>query len=253
MNHALLMLLFLCTHVFMSSGLGATLTVRADKWCPYNCDPQSERPGYFIDLLKEIFESAGHKIDYKLLNWSRSVKECKEGKYDFIVGAYKEDCEGCSFPQMKQAVSFNRLFTKKEGPWTYSGPNSLKGQRVGVINGYTYDEVADKFIAEKHPSFLVLAGESALSQMIQMLDAGRLTAFYENPNVVREELRVMKKKMTEYRSDSFFMDKKTEIYSAVCKGRKTTMEYTKILNDGMKRLSESGGLSALKNKYELTE
>lgn len=44
------------------------VTLRADQWCPYNCVPGSDRPGYMIEIAREVFGRAGHQIDYQALN-----------------------------------------------------------------------------------------------------------------------------------------------------------------------------------------
>ena len=42
-----------------------TISIRGDMWCPVNCDPKAERPGYMIEIAREVFEPKGHKIDYQ--------------------------------------------------------------------------------------------------------------------------------------------------------------------------------------------
>ncbi|MEQ1790535.1 MAG: hypothetical protein ABL857_08835, partial [Rickettsiales bacterium] len=36
-----------------------TINIVADEWCPFNCDPESDKPGYVIELAKEIFKPYG--------------------------------------------------------------------------------------------------------------------------------------------------------------------------------------------------
>jgi polar amino acid transport system substrate-binding protein len=46
-----------------------TITLHADEWCPYNCAPGSGMPGYAVEVAREVFEQAGHRLDYGLLSW----------------------------------------------------------------------------------------------------------------------------------------------------------------------------------------
>jgi len=45
---ALLLSLFL-----ISPAIADTITIRADVWCPYNCEPDSEKPGYMIEIVQK--------------------------------------------------------------------------------------------------------------------------------------------------------------------------------------------------------
>lgn len=70
--------------VFFGWGIGFadTIHLRADVWCPYNCEQGSTLPGYIIEAASLIFEKAGHKIDYQTLNWSRTIREVHQGVID---------------------------------------------------------------------------------------------------------------------------------------------------------------------------
>lgn len=37
------------------------ITLVADEWCPYNCVPNSEKPGYAIEIAQEIFNKKKYK------------------------------------------------------------------------------------------------------------------------------------------------------------------------------------------------
>ncbi|MBT5829568.1 MAG: hypothetical protein HOH77_05165, partial [Candidatus Latescibacteria bacterium] len=41
------------------------ITLVADTWCPYSCDPSSDQPGILIEVAKIILEQAGHTVVYK--------------------------------------------------------------------------------------------------------------------------------------------------------------------------------------------
>ena len=34
--------------------LADEISLRADLWCPYTCDPQAKNPGFMIEIAKEI-------------------------------------------------------------------------------------------------------------------------------------------------------------------------------------------------------
>lgn len=123
-----------------SSIMADTITLRADEWCPYNCTPNSSQIGYMIEIAKEIFESAGHQIDYQTLNWARAIEETRAGKFNGIVGAAKGDAPDFIFPTEALGVSVNAFVTGKDNSWTFTGIESLNGKTLGVIRNYSYGD-----------------------------------------------------------------------------------------------------------------
>jgi polar amino acid transport system substrate-binding protein len=89
-SFALLMVMGAAVPVFAD-----TITVRADTWMPYNGEPNSDRPGYCIEMLKVIFEPMGYKIDYQIEPWTRATANAEAGKIDAIIGAAINDCPTC--------------------------------------------------------------------------------------------------------------------------------------------------------------
>lgn len=63
-----------------------TIILVADKWCPYNCTPETERPGFLVEIARRAFELAGHKLEYRLMPWKRAVTEAKRGNVNGIIG-----------------------------------------------------------------------------------------------------------------------------------------------------------------------
>src|SRR6476661_5456017 len=109
-----------------SSGLADVISVRADPYCPYNCEPGSEKAGYMIDIAKAVFEPAGHKVDYQSLNWARAVDETRQGKYVAIAGGLTTDAPDFIYPEIAVGSSQSCFFAKNSSPWTYQGVKSLE-------------------------------------------------------------------------------------------------------------------------------
>jgi len=231
----------------------ATITLRADTWCPFNCDPSSKHPGYMIEIAREIFAKAGHKIDYQILNWARAKQEAKEGKYDGIVGAYKEDAPGFIFPDIETGRSTNILFAKTGEKWRYKGVESLKNVKIGVIKEYSYDNTTNKLLAENNPSFLVMTGEDALDKLIKMLDAGRITAFYEDPGVASFRLKQLGFNEAKFEKIGAIEQYTAEVYIAFSPAKSTSKAYAELLSQGMKELKKSGRIAQILSHYGLKE
>lgn len=56
------------------------IEIQADEWCPYTCQPNSDREGYLIDIARTIFEPIGHKITYVTTPWNRALNQAKNMK-----------------------------------------------------------------------------------------------------------------------------------------------------------------------------
>jgi len=238
-----------------SSGFADTITLRADTWCPYTCSPESDRPGFMIEIAKAVFEPAGHKIDYSLMNWARAVSETKKGKFNAVVGANTADVPGFILPKSPQGMSVNYFWTPKDSTFTYNGIESVKGKKVGVINGYSYggDEL-DKPIANHHPSFVVLPGDDALVKLIKMTDAKRIDAFVENPYVLEYLLSTEQTQFqNKFKAVSKNIVSEPELYIAFSPEKAESKKYAQMLTEGMKQLRKSGKLKSILQKYKIKD
>jgi polar amino acid transport system substrate-binding protein len=74
------------------------IRLRADLWCPYNCEPGADRPGYMVEIAREVFAAAGHEIEYRTLNWVRSLEEARHGTVDGVIAATAVEAAGFVLP-----------------------------------------------------------------------------------------------------------------------------------------------------------
>ncbi|NDC56670.1 MAG: hypothetical protein EBZ69_07685, partial [Alphaproteobacteria bacterium] len=100
-----------------------TITLVADEWCPFTCDPASDphKPGFLIDIVKAVFEKKGHVVTYRLLPWTRAINDTREGKYAALVGASQADGPDFIFHRTPLSTMQNAFFVKKDNPWRYTG------------------------------------------------------------------------------------------------------------------------------------
>lgn len=228
-----------------------TITLRADSWCPYNCQPGSDFEGYLIEVVREVFAKKGHTVDYQLLNWAQSIKETKEGKFNGIVGAYKEDAPDFIFPRITFTTSTQKIFTLPKSKWSFTGIKSLAGQKIGVVKNYSYDEATDAFIKNKNPAFVVLSGDDVQEKMISLLQKKQLTAIYEDPTVIAYSMKKMKVAQDGLRKANDFYNKEAPVYIAFSPVNPKSREYADILAQGFADLRKSGRIDELKTKYSV--
>lgn len=229
---------------------GQTISVRADVWMPYNGEAGSEKPGYGIELLNEIFKPRGIEIDYQNMPWNRAIEDTRIGKFDCIIGAGKRDAEDFLFPQESMGFSLNHIFVKAGNPFKYSGLASLKEMKIGIIADYSYAEYFDKYIEEHKGDgkrIFVATGEDALAKMAKMVSAGRLDGFVENPLVVGQE---------GWKDDVVSageVEGKDIIYVAFSPAKESSKNYAQIWDEGIKELRANGRLKEIMAKYNLAD
>ena len=46
------------SQTWTTAATAETVTLRADVWCPFNCEPDAASPGYMIEIAKAALEPA---------------------------------------------------------------------------------------------------------------------------------------------------------------------------------------------------
>jgi polar amino acid transport system substrate-binding protein len=166
-----------------------TITVAADKWCPYNCAENDKKPGYIIELIRKALEPLGVKVVYKVIPWSDAIERTRKGEFDAIVGANTGDAPDFIFPDQLQGISLNLVWVRANDPFHYSTSESLKGKKLGIVRGFSYGKEMDKFIsssiAEPNHTIMKSHSSTASEDNIKKLLSGELDVILEDKNVVQ--------------------------------------------------------------------
>jgi ABC-type amino acid transport substrate-binding protein len=109
----------------------------------------------------------------------------------------------------------------------------------------------NELIAKKDPAFVTVSGEEGLSQLIKMLRANRIDAFYENPAVLREWLSQNKSPITEFKAAGAPQHRPQELFVAFGPKLKEGPELTKYLDLEIKAMKKNGSFKKLLAKYHL--
>jgi polar amino acid transport system substrate-binding protein len=185
MTAVILISLWLLSYsTFCSADQPQVITVVADDWCPYNCQPNTELEGLGIEFLRAIYEPLGFKIDYQLMPWSDAVKATRAGQYNAVIGAFKSDAEGFVFPENAFAHSHNCFFVKQASRWKFNGISSLHNQKIGVIEGYSYGNNIDEFIRKNKQSHVfMVSDDKPLKTLFHALETDTISAILEDKSV----------------------------------------------------------------------
>jgi polar amino acid transport system substrate-binding protein len=228
-----------------------TLTIVSDYWFPMNGEPDSDMPGYMIELSKAIFEPHNIKIIYKILPWERAVKQTRVGTYNCVVGAYKSDTPDFIFPKSHWGYDSPKFYTEVMDSWDYDGTlASLNNRKIGVIQGYNYEDSFDDYAKANSGIHIQFSrGESALETNIKKLLAGRIDTLLDSSSVVNAKLNEMNKGNTLREAGNII--EPVKMYIACSPRLLTSKRYADIIDNETQRLTKNGELQKILRKYGL--
>jgi polar amino acid transport system substrate-binding protein len=235
--------------MFWSYAYSDEIVMAADPWPPF-------APGYMIDIAEEVFTKNGHTFKFEVMPWSRAIIEARTGNVNGIIGAARGDAPDFVFPENEQGQIVNTFFVNKGSSWTYTGIESLKSVKLGLILDYDYSEEISEYVKNQADSKLVqfIGGNAPLSQNIKKLKAGRIDVTLEASTVFNFTANEMGE------SGSFKVGGVLEdtpesslIYMAFSPANPNSAKYAKILSDGMTELRTSGRLAEILKKYGLKD
>lgn len=229
-----------------SAQAAETMTLRADSWCPYNCDPKSDKPGYVVEMAKAIFEGKGVTVDYQVEPWTRALDAVRAGTYHGAIGAARGDAPDLVFPSLPIGMNEFTLAVPKGKAFKWEGVASLKGKKLGAIQGYDYDPEINDYIKANKDGVDLITGDDAVEKNIRKLAAGRTDAFLENAAVVKytaAQLGMADK------FDYVDLGKKDPLFIGFTPAKPEGKKYAEMLQAGVKELRESGKLKAILEKY----
>lgn len=239
--------------LFTAPAAAETITLVADEWCPYNCVPETDAPGYMVEIAQKAFGDAGHDVKYETLNWARAVADARTGAYVGIIGAAKTDAEDFVYPEVALGQDDSLFFVRKGHPWKYAGIDSLRDQRVGVIRGYSYGDEIDKYLEELGESehVQIASGDSGMETNIRKLMAERIDVVIANPFVFRSEAQKMG--LLDKIESAGAHGVPTLLYIGVSPAHPKAAEYAELLSKTVQQMRASGELATLLAKYGLED
>ncbi len=248
-----LLILFLLPQLALSDDRPGIVVV-ADQWCPINCIPGSERPGFMIEIAREVFAGIGYEVDYQLMPWSRAIVSARKGRVHAIVGAYRGDAPDFVFPDNEQGrIGPAALFTRAESDWVYTGPESLESIQLGAILDYDYGERLNSYIEANAAGYgvQVMTGHSPLEKNIEKLLMGRIDVVVEaEPVFVYEAGEIGVRDRVRYAGEAAAPENAYIAFSPVVDGSE---EYARVLSEGMETLRASGALERILARYGLED
>lgn len=247
MRFATLLLLALTLFSTAAPGAADTILLVADEWCPYNCNPASGNEGYLVDIAREVFESKGHAVRYRIMPWKRSIATVADGTATGLIGASHAEVPDFIFPDCVLGYYTVTFFTRKESRWKFSGVESLNGMRVAACAGYTYGRDIDAYI-NKSQRVILTSGDNAEAINVQALANGHVDVIISDPGVITYQARRINVSDAIQNAGTAGS---IQLSIAFSPSHGKSKEYAAMLCEGVKHLRRSGRLQAIMAKYGL--
>ena len=235
--------------LFTTPVFAAEIVIVADEWSPYCGKAGSTYPGYGVEIAKRVFEAAGYTFKYLNLPWTRAIKDTREGKYNAIIGAFKDEAPDFVFPEEEFGVSRYAFYAKQGSQWKYSGIESLHAKKIGLIKGYSYGDELNAYFKENAERVQYVSGNDPLLLNIKKLLAGRFDTLIAGENVMIYKIKEMG--VLEEVINVGVTDISDKLYVAFSPMNIQSTQYAKIFSKGIQNLRKSGELNHILNRYEL--
>ena len=215
--------------------------------CPYICDVETERPGFMLEVARQVFGQAGHHVEYHPLPWSRAMKYVRTGHLDGLAGVLRRNAPELVYPKKPQAVSQYVLFVPGTSDWRYTGLVSLWQERIGITQGVSYGSM-DSYIQRYRNTERIqsVVGVTTVAQSLVILARRRVGLFIEDRAVVRYYLNQAEPERHLKEAGQLHEE---NIYIAFSPSNSKSEEYAQVLTQGIDRLRASGELARILATY----
>ncbi len=232
---------------------GETIILKADRWCPFNCDPSSAKSnelGYVVEVAKIVFERKGHNIDYQVDTWTNSIKSVRSGKATGIVSTTIPDAPDFIYPEKSMGSNKECFYVKAKDPWEYLGLANLKGRTLGIVESYAYSAELMSYLLEHPAQTLKARGSTPLLNHIENMKEKKIDTIIENPFVFNY-FTESKKIRNDYEEAG--CTEGDPLYIGFSPKNPRSKEFAKILTDGIEDLRKDGTLGKIITKYSLKD
>ncbi|TAD87385.1 MAG: hypothetical protein EAZ99_17800 [Alphaproteobacteria bacterium] len=227
-----------------------TITLRADVWCPYNCEPSSRDPGYMVEIARSVFQPHGLTVSYQTLPWSRTLAEVRAGTIDGAIGASigSPETRGMVFGEEDLGLS-QSVFAVTRGSPRVASIADLATRTLVAIADYSYGDPFDDYI-ETHrrdsKRVSLLSGDDVTKRLIRLVLSSRADVLIEDVAVLRFEAAQVD---GGDRLETSPAGEPVRIGIAFTNARPEGQRYAALLDAGVRQMRADGRLAAILARY----
>lgn len=227
------------------------LTLVADPWCPYNCEPgDTKAEGFLVELARAVFQPLGYKVTYKQVSWDDAIPAVRAGTYDVLIASDPEESPGFVFPTYYAPCGY-AMFTRKGETFAYHGPNSLGERKLGGVEGYYYGQAEADYMSSNmdyEGKVQLVSGTAPLELNVAKMLDGQIDVMLENPAVLNYHMHSLGRDGELVKTADTL---KTPCHLAFSPAKSDSVALAKLLDDSLPELERTGVLPALRAKYGL--
>ncbi|MDH1263037.1 transporter substrate-binding domain-containing protein [Pseudomonas sp. GD03944] len=146
-----------------------------------------EYRGLATSVLTIALKSMGHSVRFELYPWARAQRMVEQGQADVLIGPYRNPQRETRFAFASDAFYRDRIVFYRHAshrPHWSGNYQDLKGQRIGVVRGWSY---GTDFDAARWQLDLVTV--ESVENGLRMLSIGRLELLASNQRNTRPMLQ----------------------------------------------------------------
>jgi polar amino acid transport system substrate-binding protein len=232
------------------------VVIASDPWCPYACDPATdEREGYMVELARTVFEAAGYRVEYRVVNFPMLKRMLRDGSATAVPGAATDLKGVLLLPSVAQGNSANAVALNRDRDFAYTRPDDLAPFRVGVIKDYNYGGDLQRYIDQYSASpnrVRVLSGfgYSQLVQGLRQIQAGGLDLLLDDYNVLCWQLRRLS---LDRQMRVVSLEDDADLFVGLSRSDVRAPTLARLLEEGTRQLRADGRFSAILAHYGLKE
>ena len=256
-SNRLIQLILLLSLSSVTNADPKTITIGADPWCPYNCDPAAEAQGLMVDIAKEALALSWFSLEYQVINWARAKRLVQSGQLDGIIGMVRTDSSEPLYfftdtPLGQSQICFYR---RADDDWVYQSIESLGKRKFGWINDYRFggNLAMDRWVDEhiENGQVVTISGTDLHQRLIKLLQINRIDTFAEDKNVITYELK--KSGLEKQIKISGCMKLVENVHLAFSLKSQNKENWAKALESGIDQLDKNGRLNEILSFYGLTK
>ncbi|WP_018150639.1 transporter substrate-binding domain-containing protein [Leeia oryzae] len=245
---------FTLLNLALISSLQAQTTIRFGTeagYPPYNFTTKDGKIGGFeVDLTNAICKQINATCVYIKNDWDSAFDQLDKKKYDVLMDSVtindtRKQKWLFSDPYLKVPASF--VAKRKKFPYTYISAMELKGMKLGVQKGATFERYAQNLL--KNSKETTLVGFDDTTTMYKALKAGELDIVLDDMATSEESF------LKENRSNGYeFVGSPSRDKVLVGEGvgyvmRKSDTQIQSMLNKGLQAVKKDGTFQLIAQKY----